>query len=171
VCVENTENEKEKKGGRHKPPSRIKYEKNNPNWTVRMPLLWHKDYEIYVKRLGLCRRDFMGVSLEKIKLNYEQARNQGYKDGYANGYKKGRDEGYAEGESVGYQNGHEKGFSEGEQVGYDQGASDCSIWCYCCICGEPIYVKPDSEEHKAVIDFFDDQSWAHLECANRRFYW
>ena len=112
----------------------------------------------------------MAIALKKQVADYEQARTQGYNVGYASGYKQGHDEGYTEGESVGYQNGHEKGFSEGKQVGYDQGNSDCAIWYFCSLCGGPVFIKPGSEEHKVIIDFFGYHSWAHQECANRSFY-
>ena len=72
---------------------------------------------------------------------------------------------------MGYQNGHEKGFSEGKQVGYDQGKGEWGIWYPCSLCGGPVYIKPISEEHKEIIDFFGYYGWSHLDCANRRFYW
>jgi len=170
MCARNTENEKGKKVAKHKPESRKKYEKNNPNWTVRMPLSWHEEYEIYVKKFGLSRREFMGVSLEKIKLNFEQIRTQAYNEGFAVGRKQGHQEGYAEGETTGYNKGREEGFAEGKHVGIDQGKGEWGIWYLCCICGGFIYVKPNSEEHNEIVDFFDYRGWAHLDCANRRFY-
>ena len=166
----NTENVIEKKGAKHKPESRKRYEKKYPNWTVRMPLQWHKDYETYVKKLGLSRREFMGVALEKIKLDYEQIKTQSFNKGFAVGRKQGHQEGYAEGENIGYKKGREDGFEEGKKIGIDQGTSDCTIWYFCVLCGEPIYVKPGSEEHKMIINFFNHYTRAHTKCAQGRFY-
>ncbi len=156
---------------RDKPPSRKRYEESNPNWTVRMALPWHKDYEIHVEKFGLCRREFMGISLEKIKLNYEQVRAQAYNEGFQVGHKQGHQEGYAEGENIGYSKGREDGFAEGKHVGINQGKNDYQIWYYCSICGGPLYVKSGSMEHRAIMEYLYSYGWSHPQCAERRFYW
>lgn len=156
---------------KHKPPSRERYEENNPVWTVRMPLSWVNEYEKYVKCLGLSRKDFMGVSLEKIKLDYEQIRAQAYNEGFQVGHKQGHQDGYAEGENVGYNKGREDGFTEGKHIGIDQGKADCQIWYYCSICGGPLYIKSGSMEHRAIMEYLYSYGWSHPQCVERRFYW
>lgn len=155
---------------KHKPPSRRKYEESNPNWTVRMPLSWHKDYDLYVAKCGLSRKNFMGVSLEKIMLTYEQVRTQAYNEGFAAGHKQGSIDGYSEGERMGYNKGRQEGFEEGKQVGIDLGKSMWAIWYPCLICGRPVFITPLSEEHYLISDFFIDHGWAHLDCAKRMSY-
>jgi len=70
-----------------KPPSREKYEENNPNWTARLSVELKDEITTYLENSEQRRRDFMAIALKKQVADYEQARTQGYNDGYANGYK------------------------------------------------------------------------------------
>ena len=61
---ENNNNDKTK----HKPPSRIRYEKKNPVFSIRMPQEWHDEFNTLAESLGLSRRAFLAVALDKIKV-------------------------------------------------------------------------------------------------------
>lgn len=73
-------NEKENKK-KDKPPSRIKYEKNNPVFSIRMPQEWHDELKTLMEDTGLSRKDFLAVALEKQTLNYEELREKLVNDG------------------------------------------------------------------------------------------
>ena len=117
---------------KHKPPSRVRYEKNNPVWSVRMPKEWIDELEIELKANGQSRKEFLGIALNKQRLNAEKIRvtwrkkgyNQGNKDGYKNGYNEG----------------------------YEKGMNDWAIWCYCYNCNKAIFIKPNSDDHEKIID-------------------
>ncbi len=175
-------------GKKHVSPSREKYEKNHPNWTVRMPLQWHEDYKRYVTRLGLSRRDFMGVGLKKIKLDYEKVRTQGYNTGHDDGYKQGHEVGFEKGKEVGYNNGDQQGYErgrregiaegilqgryQGDKEGYARSLEEWRIWYFCPRCHEMLFVTPYSVIHNDIIGFLMSRGWGHYPtCPHYSLYW
>jgi len=74
---------------KHKTPSRERYEKNNPVWSVRIPKAWIDDLESILEANGQSRRDFLGAALEKLTFNYEETRVTWHKKGHSQGYEKG----------------------------------------------------------------------------------
>ena len=48
--------------------------------------------------------------------------------------------------------------------GYQRGVAACRIWYFCCICGKPLYIKPNSEDHKAIVMSMREKGWAHATC-------
>lgn len=106
---------------KHKPPSRKRYEQNNPNWTVRMPIELHDALEAFLRDSNQSRRDFMAIAFEKQKVNFESVRWQGYANGYSVGYAQGERVGNALGQKAGYENGYAVGFNEGDKQGYERG--------------------------------------------------
>ena len=48
--------------------------------------------------------------------------------------------------------------------GYNEGAEDAQIWYYCNICGEKIHIEPNSENHKALIEYMEEHGWGHASC-------
>jgi len=123
---------------KHKPPSRERYEKRNPVWSVRMPKEWIETLELQLKFNGQSRRDFLGVALKKQTFNDEKIKVTWHKEGYDQGNKEG----------------YEKGYNEG----YNKGMNDWTIWVYCWRCGKTINIKPNSDDHKKLID----QTQGHL---------
>ena len=87
-----------KKKSKRKPKSRIKYEKNNPVFSIRMPLEWHKEYNELIEKLNFSRREFMGISLDKQKADYDTVCKQAHEEGHQEGYQKGLEEGKKIGE-------------------------------------------------------------------------
>ena len=180
---------------KHKPPSRERYEQNNPNWTVRMPIALHDALEAFLEGSDQSRRDFMAIALEKQEMDYERIRTEGYNegitDGEIEGYNKGKSDGFIDGKQVGYEEGHQIGYSEGHDQGYSEGYAEGKkkgfdeggeylheqikdlnkIWYYCVVCGEPIVIKPNSPEHHFIIAMMRYNGWAHPECAQRISYW
>lgn len=117
---------------KHKPPSRKRYEKNYPVWSVRMPKEWINEVKVILESTEQSRRDFLGVALKKQKFNHEKAKEKWDTEGYDKGYKEG----------------HENGYNEG----HNKGMNDWAIWVYCCNCWKPFFVKPNSDDHKEIID-------------------
>lgn len=76
-------NKKNKK--KHKPPSRIRYEENNPVFSVRMPLQWHNELDTYLEDTGQSKRDFLGIALGKQTQNYGTLRKELVKVGIERG--------------------------------------------------------------------------------------
>jgi len=64
------------KKNKHKTPSRERYEKNNPVWSVRMPKEWIKEVAFTLKDTGQSRREFMEIALEKQMIDYERLKKK-----------------------------------------------------------------------------------------------
>ena len=79
------------KKNKHKTPSRERYEKNNPVWSVRMPKEWIDKLEAELEFNGQSRRDFLGVALKKQTFNDEEIRATWYKKGYSQGHERGNE--------------------------------------------------------------------------------
>jgi len=120
------------KKDKHKPPSRERYEKNNPVWSVRMPKEWIDELEAILEANGQSRRDFLGAALKKQTLNAEEIRVTWHKKGYSQGYEIGK--------------------GDGDKKGYARGMNDWAIWVYCYNCMKPVFIKPNSEDHKITIE-------------------
>ena len=180
---------------KHKPPSRERYEQNNPNWTVRLTLFLFDALQAFLEKSGLSRRDFMAIALEKQEMNFDRVSNEWYNKGIIygeiEGYNKGKSDGFIDGKQVGYEEGHQIGYSEGHDQGYSEGYAEGKkkgfdeggeylheqtkdqnkIWHYCAVCGEPIVIKPNSPAHHYIIDMMRYNGWGHPECAQRISYW
>ncbi len=52
----------------------------------------------------------------------------------------------------GFYNGRQSGIKEGDKIGYKRGMNNWAIWCYCYRCRKPLFIKPNSEDHKEVIE-------------------
>lgn len=63
---------------------------------------------------------------------------------------------------------YEKAYEEGYVEGYNDAFKDYAIWYYCVVCGKPIYVRPNSSSHKAIIEYMREHGWGHSECHEKR---
>jgi len=59
-------------------------------------------------------------------------------------------------------------WEEGYEKGYEDGERENAIWYYCDVCGKPIYVRPNSESHKAIIRYMREHGWGHKSCHEKR---
>ena len=131
----------------HKPPSRIKYEKNNPVFSVRMPKEWHEEMKVLLENTNQSRKDFLAVSLGKQTTNYERLKNKWYTEGFNRGYQNGLSEGVAE------------------------GMNKCTIRCYCYSCGREGDIAPNSDAWKRIIEYSKTHHMFDcLECMKNNFY-
>ena len=117
---------------KHKTPSRKRYEKNNPVWSVRMPKDWINNLEALLEATGQSRRYFLGAALDKLTFNYEEARVTSHEEGHSQG--------------------HDEGYQKGYNVGYNKGMNDWAIWVECYRCWQPVFIKPKSKAHDEIID-------------------
>jgi len=79
---------------------------------------------------------------------------------YLNPYEDGYNKGYEEG----YETGEEDGSNKGYEEGYETGEEEYKIWYNCCVCGDPIIIKPNSESHKRVIELMEEKRRGHAKC-------
>lgn len=58
------------------------------------------------------------------------------------------------------------------QQGYNEGFAEASeqfrIWYHCCICGEKLWLAPDSNAHEAMMELMWTADWAHNSCHNNQ---
>jgi flagellar biosynthesis/type III secretory pathway protein FliH len=140
-----------------------------------MPLEWHYEYKKQAKELEISKRDFIGISLNKQRINLDKVRAKARKEGYDIGYSRGHTEGYNKGKADGYQEGHQNALEEGKEIGkkesasenYEKGKKDGRIWFKCCICNKPIFITPWSDTHFDIMHLLNQMRWGHPECYDR----
>ena len=76
------------KKDKHKPPSRVRYEKKNPVFSVRIPKKWFNDINKIIKETEQSRKDFIGVALKKQKAKYKKLEKKMYDKGFKDGFDK-----------------------------------------------------------------------------------
>lgn len=52
----------------------------------------------------------------------------------------------------------------GYRDGYSKGMNDYSIAYRCSVCDQPIFIKPWSEEHTALVRYMNEHGWRHISC-------
>jgi len=134
------------KKNKHKTPSRERYEKNNPVWSVRMPKEWIDELESELEANGQSRRDFLGIALKNQTLDAEEIRVIWRKKGYNQGY--------------------ERGHEDGDTKGYAKCMNDWAIWVYCSNCLKPLFIKRDSQDHTELIDIAQGY-FKHSKCPEK----
>lgn len=150
---------KETNTHKHKHPSRIRYERKNPNITVRMPKEWIEDMNKYLQESGVSRRQFLGLALKKLKASYTQVETKNYNAGFDIGFEKGKEIGYNDG----YIKGIQEGFTLGHEEGYKKGINDFAIDVPCYKCGNLITIKPNTVEHSYLI-YCSKGGICHQQC-------
>ena len=128
---------------KHIPPSRASYAKKYPVWPVRMPQEWIEDAELLLKDTEQSRRDLIGVALGKHKADYLKAREEGFKEGVSFGMK------------------------IGDNHGYKNAERKYGIWYYCSKCNDIIIMRPNSPDHKALIEYMKKYGWGHESCPRK----
>jgi hypothetical protein len=54
--------------------------------------------------------------------------------------------------------------TSGYNAGYEAGKNAHQTWYYCGVCGGRIWFEPNSDSHKAAIQFMKDGGWGHGKC-------
>ena len=55
-------------------------------------------------------------------------------------------------------------YEKAEKNEYKKAEGDWSIWGYCTICGEALYILPNDNAHNALIDYMKEHGWGHKKC-------
>lgn len=172
----------------HRAPSRVTYEQNYPNWTARLPIDLYVELGAFLEESDQSRREFIAIALGKQKMNFEKIWDEAYDegkedgernghsmgetDGYNNGWQQGFNDGQKKGDEDGYNRGYAEGLERGKKEGYAEGAEfiyektkdQNKLWHYCAVCGEPIFIIPNSPAHQFIIDMMRFKGWKHLGC-------
>jgi len=62
---------------------------------------------------------------------------------------------------------YEKARSEGYKKGFMDAKKIYRLWLYCYVCGDVIDLLPNSDVHKAIIDYLKNERWGHPECLKK----
>lgn len=74
---------------KHKPPSRIRYEQNNPIVSFRIKKNLYEELKTLLKNQGNSIGDFFKVALKKQQIDYDKLAAGGYDKGFEDGYEDG----------------------------------------------------------------------------------
>ncbi len=55
-------------------------------------------------------------------------------------------------------------YGRGHGDGYAKGKADHQVYYYCKVCDKIIYVEPNGEDHKAMVQYMYDHGWGHAAC-------
>ena len=88
ACRMTTKNKKTKPV----PPSRLRYESNNPTISIRVSQELKEELEELKITSGLSLADILNAGLEKLKPDVDQFYDQGLKEGYEMGYEMAEEE-------------------------------------------------------------------------------
>ena len=124
----------------HKPPSRVRYEKSHPTVSCRLN---KETYDLLKQHLdelgGVSVADFVKDALGRLQLKMPKPEVT------------------------------ERVKEESKREGYSQAIEEWQIWYYCDICKKKATVKPNSTNHKEIIDFAKRHCWMCESCADHRF--
>ncbi len=59
---------------------------------------------------------------------------------------------------------YEKARISGYNHGFQNAKRTYRIWYYCNVCGNVIDLLPNSNDHKAIVDYLKKGRWGHPEC-------
>ncbi len=117
-------------------PSQEKYERENPSITFRLPIDMKEKIDQLVETTGKSISQLIRETLFYAGKEYSEIQEKS----------------------------HSEGFVIGVNVGGKRGKRKWAIWCYCNVCGEITYIEPNSDAHKAIIEYMKEQKWGHLKC-------
>lgn len=58
----------------------------------------------------------------------------------------------------------ETAIKKGRSEGFEDAKNVYVIWYFCAKGGEKIIMKPNSDDHKAMIKYMKEQGWGHQSC-------
>ena len=120
------------------PPSRKRYEEDNPVVSCRVPKELYNRLRAIKKAEGKSMADVLkaGLGLFEVKVRAEkEVRQEAYDEGHINGY--------------------------------ELAESEYKVTYPCSICGKSIEVTTE-EEKKAIRGYMAEYGWGHADCINQR---
>lgn len=125
-------------------PSQIRYEENNPSMTFRVKKEEKELIENMAKRAGKSISELVRVALLELEENFAETLEDTWNDG------------------------QKYGLDAGKTIGYQKAKNEYEITYPCTICGSSCTLPPNSDCHKAVVQFLKENRWAHGECVNKK---
>ncbi len=123
--------------GKHKPPSRIRYEKSHPTVSCRLSADVYKRLEKIKSKEKKSFADILKVGMGILEVETQQ-------------------------ESAI----REKAFLQGYEEGYAEAKIEFRVDYRCNICGKVLTVSSE-EERAAVAGYMREHGWGHAECHER----
>jgi len=123
--------------GKHKPPSRIRYEKSHPTVSCRLSADVYKRLEKIKSKEKKSFADILkvGMGILEVKTQQESAIR-------------------------------EKAFLQGYKEGYTKAEIEFKVTFWCAICGKAMAVT-GKEAKAAVAGYMKEHGWGHAECHER----
>jgi hypothetical protein len=59
-------------------------------------------------------------------------------------------------------------FQDGFDGGFDEAKKEYGVWYNCNVCNKPLYILPNSEEHRIVNAHLRSLGWGHKSCHEKR---
>ncbi len=129
-----------------KPPSRVRYEQENPTISFRLPKELHEELRQLLRDSNRSFADLARGLLEAQKPDWSRAHERGYEDGFGEGWQEGLKKGYA--------------------VGYDKAKKLYRVTYKCAICGEELEIDTPKEK-SAAARYLRNDNWGHADCHKR----
>jgi flagellar biosynthesis/type III secretory pathway protein FliH len=113
-------------------PSQIRYQENNPNTTFRTTKEEREKIIQMSEKSGKSISELVRIGLLNLQKDFSVAYNNGLEEGKKSGISKSYNDGY--------------------DAGYSKGSNEWAIWVECHKCYKKLYIKPNTTEHKRIID-------------------
>jgi len=123
---------------KRKAPSRVRYERNNPTVSCRVPREIYDTLQDIKEREGKSSADILKIGLGILKVKAEK-----------------RDEI------------REEAYSEGYNDGYRNAELEFKIMYPCSVCGETIALSSEKAK-RAASKYMEEHGWGHAECHKKR---
>jgi predicted transcriptional regulator len=117
---------------RMKYPSVIKYEENHPPITFRMTKEEKEKITQLAAQSNRSVSELVRMALLGLEKDFKETWDDGYGEGYNDGERNGKIAGKAE--------------------GVTEGTKTWAIWMDCWRCKKPVYIVPNSPDHKKMIE-------------------
>ncbi len=119
---------------KRKPPSREKYEAENPTISCRVDLDTYQKLQKIKLDEGKSFADIMKIGLGELEAKFlkeQEIRESSHKSGY--------------------------------EEGYVEGMMEFGVTYTCSVCGDPVAID-SNEEKEAAAEYMEDHGWRHGEC-------
>jgi flagellar biosynthesis/type III secretory pathway protein FliH len=117
-------------------PSQIRYDQKKPSITFRVYKAEKEAIENMAKKSGKNVSDLVRMALLGLEKDFTETINRVETQGIAKGKK--------EAENTKYNEGYNKGLQDG--------TNQWAIWVTCYHCKKPVFIEPNSDAHKEIIE-------------------
>jgi flagellar biosynthesis/type III secretory pathway protein FliH len=64
----------------------------------------------------------------------------------------------------------EEAFKQGYDEGHEDVRNEYGIWYNCCVCGEKMFITPNSKAHEEIMTYLKAFRWGHRSCLGGKGY-